>query len=118
MYEEGARAVKRLTVLDTVRAHRFTTGMDAGELAATAHMARLSLSGQETEQLRLAVEQMLQYFSHMKSIDVSGLAPTTHALLRETRLRQDVEAGEDLTEALMASFPEREERFIVIPNVL
>ncbi len=97
---------------------RFTTGMDAGELSATAHMARLTLSEKETEELRRAVEQMLQYFSRLKEIDVSDLAPTTHALLRETRVRQDVESGQDLTELLLGNFPEREERFIVIPNVL
>ncbi len=96
----------------------FTTGMDAGELLATAQMARLTLSEEEAAELRSAVEQMLQYFSQMKGIDVSGLAPTTHALLRETRLRQDVEAGEDLTALLLGNFPEREDRFIVIPNVL
>jgi aspartyl-tRNA(Asn)/glutamyl-tRNA(Gln) amidotransferase subunit C len=92
--------------------------MDAGELSATARMARLTLSDREEEGLRIAVEQMLQHFSHMKEIDVSGLAPTTHPLLREYRLREDVEAGEDLTELLQANFPQREERFIVIPNVL
>ena len=66
----------------------------------------------------LAVEQMLAYFSHMREIDVEGLAPTTHALLRENRLREDVEASIDVTDKLLDNAPEREERFIVIPNVL
>ena len=110
--------VKHPAVLDTRWPALFTTGMDAAELSATAHMARLTLSERETEELRVAVEQMLQYFSHMKGIDVSGLAPTTHALLRETRVRQDTERGEDLAGLLLDNFPEREERFIVIPNVL
>ena len=64
------------------------------------------------------VEQMLAHFSHMKEIDVQGLAPTTHALLRENRLREDVESRFDVTEKLLENAPEREERFIVIPNVL
>ncbi|HEY9594907.1 MAG TPA: Asp-tRNA(Asn)/Glu-tRNA(Gln) amidotransferase subunit GatC, partial [Spirochaetia bacterium] len=62
--------------------------------------------------------QMLAHFSHMKEIDVAGLAPTTHALLRENRLRPDVERGTDLSAALLDNAPEREERFIVVPNVL
>jgi aspartyl-tRNA(Asn)/glutamyl-tRNA(Gln) amidotransferase subunit C len=92
--------------------------MDAEELYATARMARLTLKPAEVERLRAAVEQVLSYFSHMKEIDVAGLAPTTHALLRENRLREDREDGRDLADRLLANAPEREERFIVIPNVL
>jgi aspartyl-tRNA(Asn)/glutamyl-tRNA(Gln) amidotransferase subunit C len=98
--------------------------MEAGELAITARMARLTLSEEEMGKLGRAVEQMLAYFAHMKEIDVEGLVPTTHALLRENRLRPDAEAsgaaaGEPVaTDALLGNAPEREERFIVIPNVL
>jgi aspartyl-tRNA(Asn)/glutamyl-tRNA(Gln) amidotransferase subunit C len=92
--------------------------MDASELTVTARMARLTLSADEQQKLGAAVEQMLAYFSHMREIDVEGLAPTTHALLRENRLRQDVEVSIDMTDELLDNAPEREERFIVIPNVL
>ena len=92
--------------------------MDAAELTATARMARLALSAEEMEKLGKAVEQMLSYFSHMREIDVEGLAPTTHALLRENRLREDTEAGAVPADALLGNAPEREERYVVIPNVL
>ncbi|MCX7040835.1 MAG: Asp-tRNA(Asn)/Glu-tRNA(Gln) amidotransferase subunit GatC [Spirochaetes bacterium] len=92
--------------------------MDTEELYATARMARLTLRPEEVGRLRGAVEQVLSYFSNMKEIDVAGLAPTTHALLRENRLREDREDGRDLADLLLANAPEREERFIVIPNVL
>jgi aspartyl-tRNA(Asn)/glutamyl-tRNA(Gln) amidotransferase subunit C len=92
--------------------------MDASEIAVTARMARLTLSEGEQEKLGKAVDQMLAYFSHMKDIDVEGLAPTTHALLKENRLREDVENKAPLSDKLLENAPEREERFIVIPNVL
>ena len=92
--------------------------MDASELEVTARMARLSLSEQEREKLRTAVEQMLAHFSHMREVDVGGLAPTTHALLKENRLRDDVESRSVSAESLLENAPEREERFIVVPNVL
>jgi aspartyl-tRNA(Asn)/glutamyl-tRNA(Gln) amidotransferase subunit C len=92
--------------------------MDASEIAVTARMARLTLSEEEQEKLGKAVDQMLAYFSHMKDIDVTGLAPTTHALLKENRLREDVENHAPLSDKLLENAPEREERFIVIPNVL
>jgi aspartyl-tRNA(Asn)/glutamyl-tRNA(Gln) amidotransferase subunit C len=92
--------------------------MDASEIAVTARMARLTLSEAEQEKLGKAVDQMLAHFSHMKDIDVEGLAPTTHALLKENRLREDVESRAQLSDRLLENAPEREERFIVIPNVL
>ena len=92
--------------------------MDASELAATARMARLSLSAEDFEKLGTAVEQMLAHFSHMRNIDVEGLAPTTHALLRENRLREDTENPAGHVDQLLDNAPEREERFIVVPNVL
>jgi len=92
--------------------------MDLQELSTTARMARLSLTSSEMEKLGKAVEQMLQHFSHMKEIDVEGLAPTTHALLRENRTRDDAERTADVSDVLLANAPQREERFIVVPNVL
>ena len=92
--------------------------MDARELLATARMARLALSEKELETLGKAVEQMLAHFSHMREVDVEGLAPTTHALLRENRMREDEEADASLSVQLLENAPELEERFIVIPNVL
>ena len=113
-----ADRTRPMALLDTAGGAGLTTDMDAGELTETARMARLNLSEEERERLRAAVEQMLAYFSHMKEIDVAGLEPTTHALLRENRLRQDVSADPFDSDTLLGNAPEREERFIVIPNVL
>jgi aspartyl-tRNA(Asn)/glutamyl-tRNA(Gln) amidotransferase subunit C len=106
--------------------------MEAEELQTTARMARLSLSSAEEEQLGRAVEQMLAYCSHMASLPVDDLEPTTHALLRKNRLRADEGSVDQAAEspsgagpvsarsadALLANAPEREDRFILIPNVL
>ncbi len=92
--------------------------MEAEELQTTARMARLSLSAAEEERLRQAVERMLAYCSHMASLPVDDLEPTTHALLSKNRLRPDEGPGGQSAEALLANAPEREDRFILIPNVL
>ena len=92
--------------------------MEAEELQTTARMARLSLSPAEEEQLRRAVERMLAYCSHMASLPVDDLEPTTHALLTKNRLRPDEGLRGQSTDALLANAPEREDRFILIPNVL
>jgi aspartyl-tRNA(Asn)/glutamyl-tRNA(Gln) amidotransferase subunit C len=93
--------------------------MDARELAITARMARLTLTPKELTEFGTAVQQMLAHFSHMKDIDVEGLAPTTHALLRESRTRADaLDTSSSVSDVLLANAPEREDRFIAVPNVL
>lgn len=92
--------------------------VDTKELYTTAALAQLRLTEEEAEGLAVAVGQMLEYFSKMEEMAVEGLEPTTHALLKANRVREDVVAESTLADALLDNSPEREDRFIVIPNVL
>lgn len=94
--------------------------MDTNELKTTASLARLSFDEPELEKLAGMVDQILDYFSKMMEIDVDHLLPTTHALQEENVVRPDVlvESSAELTEKLLERAPEREGRFITIPNVL
>ena len=101
--------------------------MDRSELDITAELALMDLSNDERAGLEAGVAQLLEYFSVMDSIDVSGLEPTTHALQEGNRLRPDVPraeadpatgAGGDLADDILDQAPDLEDRFIAIPNVL
>jgi aspartyl-tRNA(Asn)/glutamyl-tRNA(Gln) amidotransferase subunit C len=97
--------------------------MDRSELDITAELALMDLTDGERGQLESAVAQLLEYFSVMDSIDVSGLEPTTHALQEGNRLRPDAlpddgEAAQALADDILEQAPDLEDRFIAIPNVL
>jgi aspartyl-tRNA(Asn)/glutamyl-tRNA(Gln) amidotransferase subunit C len=98
--------------------------MDLSELRITADLAQIELDDDELAALGTAVEQMVTYFSKMNEIDVDDLAPTTHSLLSQNRVREDrVLADTDdprrsTPDELLECAPELEDRFIVIPNVL
>ncbi|MCX7786680.1 MAG: Asp-tRNA(Asn)/Glu-tRNA(Gln) amidotransferase subunit GatC [Spirochaetes bacterium] len=92
--------------------------MDLQELRITASLAYLDLEEEEFEKLQSAVEQLLQYFSKMMEVDIEGLPPTTHALVRENRTRPDQVLPFTDTDSLLENAPETEDRFIVIPNIL
>lgn len=92
--------------------------MDPKELYVTASLAQLELSEAEAQTLSAAVEEMLEYFSRMKEIDVDDLEPTSHALLTTNRVRTDKVVETSLADRLLENAPETEDRFIVIPNVL
>ena len=91
--------------------------MDKSELITTAALAKLSLEENEAQKLTEMVDQMLSYFSKMMEVEVDHLAPTTHAFQEENVVRSD-EPRPGNPEALLDRAPERDDRFITIPNVL
>ena len=92
--------------------------IDDEELIRTGEMARLSLSPTEVRRFRESVGQMLLYFSKMAEVDTAALEPTTHALVRENRLRDDRAVSGEAADRLLENAPECEDRFISVPNVL
>lgn len=93
--------------------------MQKDELLITASLARLELNDGEIDRLDEAVSSMIEYFAVMDEIDVDDLEPTTHAFVRENRTREDIHAEESgMPDKLIANSPERDERFIVVPNVI
>ena len=92
--------------------------MDIKELETTANLAQIDLGSGELKQLGDAVSQMLSYFEKMNELDTAGLEPTTHALVKDNRVRTDVIVKSSMADALVERFPEMEDRLIVIPNVL
>ena len=91
--------------------------MDKTELEITAALAHLPLEEEEARELSDMADQMLSYFSKMLKMEINGLSPTTHAFQEENILRED-EPRPSNPEALLDRAPERDDRFITIPNVL
>lgn len=92
--------------------------MQKDELYITASLARLELTEKEADTLSQAVSQMIEYFSMMEKIDVTGLEPTTHVSIGENRVRKDEVIESTLAETMIEAAPERDERFITVPHIL
>ncbi len=94
--------------------------MDIKELYITASLAKLELNKAEAEKLAGEVSRMLEYFSSMEKIDITSLEPTNYVLQKENRTRDDSESAPDTMtpEKILVQAPIRDDRFIVIPNVL
>jgi len=88
------------------------------ELLVTASLAMLELDETEAEKLNQAITQMIEYFSLMEKLDVDNLPPTTHVFVKENRTREDVPAEISIADKLIEYAPEKDGRFIVVPNVL
>ena len=94
--------------------------MNTEELRVTAELAEIELTGDELQSLGAAVSEMITYFATMMELDLTGLEPTTHALLPYNRTRADEPRAEPeaAADSLLENAPELEDRFIAIPNVL
>ena len=93
--------------------------MQKEELLITASLARLELNDNEIGKLDEAVSSMIEYFTLMDEIDVDDLEPTTHAFIRDNRTRKDIHAeSSGMADKLIDNSPERDDRFIVVPNVI
>ncbi len=92
--------------------------MDMSELKTTIDMAMLELDETQTASLEGAVEQMLEYFALMSTIDIEGVEPTTHALIAANRLRRDTARTDVDPDSLLENAPDLEDRLVAIPNVL
>ena len=92
--------------------------MDKNELLITANLAQIELKDGDLDRLGQEVGRMLEYFEKMMEVDVTGLEPTTHALVKKNRVEPDVIAESIYADAILEGAPELEDRFITIPNVL
>ncbi|AFG38877.1 Asp-tRNA(Asn)/Glu-tRNA(Gln) amidotransferase subunit GatC [Spirochaeta africana] len=88
------------------------------ELAITAELAQIEITDQEADSLRQAVSRMVEYFSSMAEVDVTGLEPMTHGHASGNRVRQDSSREFADTDSLLENAEDLEDRFIAVPNVL
>jgi aspartyl-tRNA(Asn)/glutamyl-tRNA(Gln) amidotransferase subunit C len=93
--------------------------MELAVLRETAALARINMSGDDMEKTFPAFEQMLSFFAAMKrDSDNTGEQPDFTAVAGSLRPDTAAAPDEDLFESMLSQAPERDGRFIVIPNVL
>jgi len=105
--------------------------MELTELRETAELARLNLSEEELEKAFPAFEQMLSYFAAMQAADTDNSLPAAAAQTEGRAASAKIVAAgyfrpdnarslseTNLCESLLEQAPERDGRFMVIPNVL
>ncbi|MCL1836694.1 MAG: aspartyl/glutamyl-tRNA amidotransferase subunit C [Treponema sp.] len=103
--------------------------MELTDLKETAELARLNLGDNELKTIFPAFEEMASFFAVMQDADADNALPAaagiTGGMAASSKpagagyLRLDAADGEeDGSESLLSQAPERDGRFVVIPNVL
>lgn len=87
------------------------------EVRHVARLAALQFSDAEAHAMREELGSILDYVASLEAVDVSALAPTSHALDVGTALRPDRVLPSTPREALLAAAPDSELGGFAVPKV-
>ena len=88
------------------------------EVENIAHLARLDIDDLQKEKITGQLSNILQYIDKLKDIDVKGVKPSSGASFMNNVLRDDklkTSPGLDVT---LASAPDRDEDFYIVPKTI
>lgn len=83
-----------------------------------ARLARLALPEERIATITGQLESILDYVSHLQSIDTSGVPPTTRAVEVVNVTRADQVKSAAVRDGLLDQAPQREGDLLVVPRIL
>ena len=88
------------------------------EVLELAHLARLALTEEEIERLRGELAAILTNMETLSAVDTVGVAPMTHAVPMDLRLRPDEKAASLDPDIVLAGAPDKADGQFRVPNVI
>jgi aspartyl-tRNA(Asn)/glutamyl-tRNA(Gln) amidotransferase subunit C len=88
------------------------------EVLELAHLARLALTDEEVERLRGELAAILTNMEALSAVDTVGVAPMTHAVPMDLRLRPDEKAPSLDPDIALAGAPDKADGQFRVPNVI
>ncbi|MXW40644.1 MAG: Asp-tRNA(Asn)/Glu-tRNA(Gln) amidotransferase subunit GatC [Synechococcus sp. SB0668_bin_15] len=83
-----------------------------------ARLARLALPEEHITTITGQLESILDYVSHLQSIDTTGVPPTTRAVEVVNVTRADQVQPTAVRDDLLNQAPQREADLLVVPRIL
>jgi aspartyl-tRNA(Asn)/glutamyl-tRNA(Gln) amidotransferase subunit C len=88
------------------------------EVLHVARLARLHLTEEELERMRIQLDAILAYVDKLRELDVEGVEPTSHAVPLVDVMRDDALAPCLPQEAALANAPDRDGEFFRVPRII
>jgi aspartyl-tRNA(Asn)/glutamyl-tRNA(Gln) amidotransferase subunit C len=83
-----------------------------------ARLARLALSEEELERMRVQLSAILEYIDKLAGVDVSNVEPTSHAVPLVNVMRDDEVEPSLPREAMMANAPDPAGELFRVPRII
>ncbi|GGJ57897.1 glutamyl-tRNA(Gln) amidotransferase subunit C [Deinococcus roseus] len=90
----------------------------SAEMEHLKKLARLELSGEETEQIQLEMNKILSYFDKLQELDTEGVEEMQRPIDLVNVFRDDVVGDMFTHETAMGVSVEQEEGFFKVPRVV
>lgn len=79
-------------------------------------LAKLELSGEEKEQAKKDMGNMLDYIDQLGELDTTDVEPMSHVFPVENVFREDVVTNGDKSELTLQNAPEEKDNMFVVPR--
>lgn len=83
-----------------------------------AGLARIELSGQETQDFQQQLSQILQYVEELRAVNVEDVDPTAHANAIFNVFREDVAKPGFTSPDALANAPRQASDLFIVPKVI
>jgi aspartyl-tRNA(Asn)/glutamyl-tRNA(Gln) amidotransferase subunit C len=83
-----------------------------------AHLARLSLTAQEEQELGAQLNNILGYIEKLKEVDVSAVEPTAHAFPLVNVIRHDETRVSMSNDEAMRNAPAHANGLFIVPKIV
>jgi aspartyl-tRNA(Asn)/glutamyl-tRNA(Gln) amidotransferase subunit C len=88
------------------------------DVRKVALLSRLELTDEEIDAQTKPLNDLLQQFEILQSLDVTGIEPTSHSIPVVNVFREDIELPSLSREALLANAPEARDGCFVVPRIV
>jgi aspartyl-tRNA(Asn)/glutamyl-tRNA(Gln) amidotransferase subunit C len=92
--------------------------VDKKEIEELALLARLHLEPDEVAQLQQDLGAVLDHFKQLETVDTTGVAPMTHPIALDLRLRADVVAPSLPAAEALRGAAKRDGDLFVVPSII
>jgi aspartyl-tRNA(Asn)/glutamyl-tRNA(Gln) amidotransferase subunit C len=83
-----------------------------------AHLARIELQPNELEKLSAQLDEILGFIDKLNTLDITGVAPTSHILPISNVLREDKPHVSLTPEKALENAPSKKGNFFSVPKIL
>ena len=81
-------------------------------------LAKLELSGEESEKAKHDMESMLDYIDKLNELDTTGVEPMSHVFPVDNRFREDVVVNGDGHESTLKNAPAQKDNQFKVPKTV
>ena len=83
-----------------------------------ARLARLALSDDELERMRAEMSAILDHMDKLRSLDTTGVEPTSHAVPLRNVMREDEPVPSSPLDDMLANAPDRDGDTFRVPRII